>query len=205
MSPATGVPAPVSSGTRSTTLNDLERALDDVSASSAGGAPFLIAFGLTLALCGVLGLVLPIRIVAIVVLFQGNLALPLAFFLERRLRARPAPADDPFKALSIQLAMSQIVALPAVILAYSLHPAYVPAAMAAIGGGHFLPYAWLHRTRIYLILGVAVSLGALALSLTLGVRSFSPVLFFTSACYGIAAPLLMAHARRMVADADTRA
>ncbi len=186
-------------------MNDIERALDDVSASSAGGAPFLIAFGFTLAVCGVLGQWLPLKTAAIVVLFQGNLALPLAFLLERRLRARPGPANDPFKTLAIQMAMSQIVALPAVILAYSLHPAYVPAAMAAVGGGHFLPYAWLHRTRIYVYLGVVVSVGAFALSLALGKQSFSPVLFFTSACYWAAAPGLLAHARRITARAGAPA
>lgn len=186
-------------------MNDIERALDDVSASSAGGAPFLIAFGFTLAVCGVLGLYLPVQTAAIIVLFQGNLALPLAFYLERRLRLRPAPKNDPFKSLAIQMAMSQIVAIPAVILAYSFHPAFVPAALAAIGGGHFLPYAWLHRTRIYVILGVAVSVGAFALSYFLKKESFSPVLFYISACYWVAAPFLLIHARKITARAGATA
>ena len=180
-------------------MGDIERALDDVSASSAGGAPFLIAFGITLAVCGVLGLVLPVRTAALVTLFQGNVALPLAFLLERRLGTRRLPADHPLRPLSIQLAMSQIVALPAVILVYALDPAYVPAAMAAVGGGHFLPYAWLQRTRINVFLGVGVSLGSLALAIALHRASFSPVLFFVSACYAAAAPALLSHARRLTA------
>jgi hypothetical protein len=186
-------------------MNDIEAALDDVSASSAGGAPFMIAFGFTLAVCGALGLVLPVRTAAIVTLFQGNVALPLAILLERRLGTRRLPPDHPLRPLSIQLAMSQIVALPAVIYAYALDPAYVPAAMAAIGGGHFLPYAWLQRTRIMVLLGVVVSLGALAFALVLHRRSFSPVLFFTSACYAAAAPALLRHARRITARAGAPA
>jgi hypothetical protein len=186
-------------------MSDIERALDDVSASSAGGAPFLIAFGFTLAVCGVLGLVLPVRTAAIITLFQGNLALPLAFLLERRLGTRRLAADHPLRPLALQMAMSQIVALPAVLLAFSLHPAYVPAAMAAIGGGHFLPYAWLQRTRIYVFLGVGVSVGALVLSLALRHEAFSPVLFFISACYAAAAPLLLRHARRITARAGAPA
>lgn len=174
-------------------------ALDEVSASSAGGAPFLIAFALTLAASGVAGLLLPLKVAAVVVLFQGNLALPLAFVLERRMAARSMAADHPLRPLSVQMAMSQIVALPVVLLIYFLEPAYVPAAMAAIGGGHFLPYAWLHRTRIYAVLGVAVSLGAFALAAWLGRGSFAPVLFYLSACYAVAAPLLIRHARRVVA------
>jgi len=179
---------------------ELNAALDDVSASSAGGAPFLIAFALTLALCGVLASFVPVRTAALFVLFQGNLALPLAFLLERRLGSRRLPADHPLRPLSVQMAMSQIVALPAVVLVYALQPEYVPAAMVAIGGGHFLPYAWLQRTRLYLALGVAVSAGALVLSLTLKRESFPAVLFFTSACYAVAAPLLLRHARRLVAE-----
>lgn len=173
-------------------------ALDDVTASSAGGAPFLIAFGFTLAASAVLALFLPVKVAALVVLFQGNLALPLAFLLERRLALRRISGDDPLRPLAVQMAMSQIVALPVVLLVYGLQPAYVPGAMAAIGGGHFLPYTWLHRTRIYTVLGVAVSVGAFAICLWLGPRSFAPVLFYMSACYAAAAPLLLRHARRMV-------
>jgi hypothetical protein len=174
----------------------IEEARDDVSASSAGGAPFLIAFGVSLAICGVLGMMLPAKTAALITLFQGNLALPLAFLLERRLRARPSQTDV-FKSLSIQMAMTQIVALPAVLLVYALQPAYVPAAFAAIGGGHFLPYAWLHRTRLYIALGVGVSVGAFALAIALGLESFSPVLFYVSGCYLAAAPALLSHARRL--------
>jgi hypothetical protein len=57
----------------------------------------------------------PLETAALVAIFQGNAALPLAFWLERRLGAGPMTADNPLRLLSVQLAMSQIVALPAVI------------------------------------------------------------------------------------------
>lgn len=198
MSAAADLTAVASPPARITRGGEIAAALDDVSASSAGGAPFLIAFALTLAVCGVLGMFLPVKTAALVVLFQGNVALPLAFLLERRLGTRRMGADHPLRPLSVQMAMSQIVALPVVVLVYLLEPAYVPAAMAAIGGGHFLPYAWLQRTRLYVALGAAVSVGALALALWLGRESFPAVLFYVSACYAAAAPLLLRHARRIV-------
>ncbi len=176
---------------------DLDRARDDVSASSAGGAPFLIAFGLTLSATAIASFFLPLRIAALVALFQGNLALPLAFWLERRMGRGPMAPGNPLKPLSVLMAMSQIVALPAVFYAYGLHPAYVPAALAAIGGGHFLPYAWLQRTQIYTVLGIAVALGAFAISIVLRRESFPWVLFYMAALYGVAAPMLAAHARRL--------
>ena len=63
----------------------LGHAFNEVSASSAGGAPFLIAYGLTFIVSGMLSYVLPAETAALVVMFQGGVALPLAFWLERRL------------------------------------------------------------------------------------------------------------------------
>lgn len=184
---------------------DLELLLDEISASSAGGAPFLIAFGASLLVCAALALVLPAKVLAIVVLFQGNVALPLAFLLERRMGAGPMRADHPMKSLSILMAMTQVVALPAVITAYAFHPWLVPAAMAAVGGGHFLPYAWMHRTRVYTVLGVAVSLGSFALTLALRGSCMPWVLLYLSAAYAVAAVLVRRHAAPFVSRARARA
>ena len=168
--------------------NNLEAARADVSASSAGGAPFLITFGATLAVCAVASWFVPPKTAALMVLFQGGVALPIAFALERAMSRKAMAADNPLRPLSIQMAMSQSVALPVVIAMYSINPAGVPLAMASIGGGHFLPYAWLQRTRAYVVLGVAVSGGALAIHMALGTRAFPWILLYMSACYWIAAP-----------------
>lgn len=180
----------------------VDRARAEVTASSAGGAPFLIAFGGTIFLSGIASFFVPTRIAALIVLFQGNLALPIAFWLERKMGSGAMAKDNPLRPLSIQLAMSQIVALPAVIVAYSLKPSTVPAVLAAIGGGHFLPYAWLQRSNIYVFLGVAVSVGALALTIALKSAAFPYVLFYMSAIYWVAAALVYRRARDLVrADA----
>jgi hypothetical protein len=104
-------------------------------------------------------------------------------------------ADNPLRALSIQMAMSQVVALPVVIAMYSLSPGGVPLAMASIGGGHFLPYAWLQRTRAYVVLGVAVAVGAYAIQMALGARAFPWILFYMTACYAVAAPVVYRRSR----------
>lgn len=186
-----------------TSLTSLDAAREEITASSAAGAPFLLAFGSTLLAAGLLGLVLPSGVAAIVLLFQGNVALPLAFWLERRMATRRMSPDNPLKPLSIQLAMTQVVALPAVILAFAFAHWTVPAAFAAIGGGHFLPYAWLQRTRVYLVLGVAVSLGAAAITLVLREQAFTPALLYMTACYWVAAAILLRS--RMVRAAATAA
>jgi hypothetical protein len=212
IAPLTGLPAPsadwvpeprnlarrssvsVTDHSKGSPMTDLDEARRDVSAASAGGAPFLICFGLTLLACAALSFVVPRSTAALLVIFQGAVALPASFLLERRMgHARMAP-DNPLRPLSVQLAMSQVLALPAVILVYSLNPGGVPLVMAAIAGGHFLPYAWLQRTSVYVGLAVAVSGGALALQIGLGRVAFPYVLVWMTACYWIAAPLVYRNA-----------
>ena len=185
--------------------NDLEAARQDVSASSAGGAPFLISFGVTLAACAVVSWFVPRPTAALLVMFQGCIALPAAFLLERAMSRKAMAADNPLRPLSVQMAMSQVVALPVVIAMYSLNPGGVPLAMASIGGGHFLPYAWLQRTRAYVVLGVAVAVGAFAIQIALGARAFPWVLLFMSACYWVTAPVVYRRARHALrAETDPR-
>lgn len=182
--------------------NDLEAARQDVSASSAGGAPFLIAFGVTLAACAVASWFVPRPTAALLVMFQGGIALPAAFLLERAMSRKAMAADNPLRTLSIQMAMSQVVALPVVIAMYSLNPGAVPLAMASIGGGHFLPYAWLQRTRAYVVLGVAVAVGAFAIQIALRAEAFPWVLLFMSACYWVTAPIVYRRANAPGTETD---
>ena len=178
-------------------ITDLNRARHDIVTSSAGGAPFLICFGATIALSALIWPLLPVKIAALVVMFQGNLALPAAFWLERRMGWTTMAPDNPLKSLSIQLAMSQIVAFPAVIVAYDLSPASVPVVLASIAGGHFLPYSWLQRTPVYIALAIAVSAGALAIQVALGAAAPAWILLFMSACYWIGAAAIYRAARRL--------
>lgn len=180
-----------------TPTRDLDRALAEVSASSAGGAPFLIAFGLTFLITALLSFFVPKPTAALIAMFQGSLALPLALWLERRLGWRRMSPDNPLRALSGQLAMSQNLALPAWIVVYSLNPGAIPVVMAATGAAHFLPYAWLHRTRAYAVLAGALSLGAFALQLGLGSTAFPYILLFVAVAYGVTALIVYRHAARL--------
>jgi hypothetical protein len=176
-------------------MNDLNLARREVSASSAGGAPFLISFGVSLLACAVASFYLSPGHAALAVMFQGGVALPVAFWLERVMGwGRMAP-DNPLRPLSVQLAMSQIVAFPIVIVMFGVRPGGVAVAMASIAGGHFLPYAWLQRTNVYIWLGVAVSAGALAIQIAIGTAAFPYVLMYMTGCYFVGAALVYRAAR----------
>jgi hypothetical protein len=176
---------------------DLDRARQEVTRSSAGGAPFLICFGASLLICAVAWFYLPVKQAALAVMFQGGLALPAAFLLERKMAWGPMAKDNPLNTLSVQLAMSQIVAFPIVIAMYDLRPGAVPLAMASIAGGHFLPYAWLQRTNVYVWLAVAVSAGALGLQITLHAAAFPYILMHMTLCYWIGAVLVYRAAKKL--------
>ena len=178
-------------------MNDLDLARREVSQSSAGGAPFLICFGTTILICGIAAFFVPVKTAALMLMFQGGVALPAAFMLERRMGWGPMAKENPLNALSVQLAMSQIVAFPIVIAVFDWKPGGVALAMASIAGGHFLPYAWLQRTNVYVWLAVAVSVGAMALQIALGANAFPFILLWMSTCYAIGARLVYQAARRL--------
>jgi hypothetical protein len=187
-----------------TDQNNLTSALDDVSRASSGGAPFLICYGATFIITGILSFFLERDLAALVAMFQGGVALPAAFWLERQMGSGgPMAADNPLRSLSTQLAMSQAMALPALIVMYSLNPGGIPVVLASLGGVHFFPYAWLHRTRLYIFVGAAVALGGFALQLWLGPSAFSIILLFVGAVYWAASPLLIRHARKMISQSVT--
>jgi hypothetical protein len=178
---------------------DLGHALDDVSASSAGGSPFLFAYGLTFCATAMLSFLLPIRTVAVIAMFQGAVALPLAFWLERRLGLKKMAADNPLRSLSGQMAVSQALGLPALIAIFSLDPGLVPLVLASLGGIHFLPYAWLQRSRVYIYLAVAVSVGAYGIQVILPAHEFTTILFYVALLYWAGAILVYRKAARLVA------
>ena len=189
-----------------TNSNNLTEALDDVSRSSSGGAPFLICYGATFVITGILSFFVSRELAALIAMFQGGVALPAAFWLERQMGDGPMAADNPLRPLSVQLAMSQALALPALIVVYSLNPGGIPVVLASLGGVHFFPYAWLHRTRIYVILGAVVALGGFGLQIWLGPAAFSWILLFVGAVYWLASPMLVRHARKFIGPsaADAR-
>ena len=134
---------------------DFER--DEARTANRGGFSFLLVHGLTSLVAAVMTFVLPVGTAALIFMFQGLVAFPLSLLLERALGYRMLSRENTLQPLFIQVASIQLLALPAVIVAYSLNPLYVPVAFAAVGGAHFLPYTWLQRTPIYGVLAVVVA------------------------------------------------
>ena len=174
----------------------VEEAVDSESRTAAVGAPWLIAFAGSVTVVAVLSFVLDVRVVALATLFQGGVALPIAFALERRMGTGTLAKDHPLWPLVMQTMFVQILALPAVILLYPDNPQLVPAGLAAVAGAHFLPYAWLHQTRVYIVLAVALSIGAWLLAALFADAPHRAVLVWWAACYATTAVVLTREHRR---------
>ena len=125
----------------------------------------------------------------------GMPAMPVAIVLERRLGYVAAANPDPLLGLTMPLLFVQIVAFPAILMVWNAAPAYVPVAFAAIVGAHFLPYAWVYRTRLYIVLGVVVAVGPYLLAIFTGRDSLHFTGFFVGAALLVGAFAARSHAK----------
>jgi hypothetical protein len=80
----------------------VDEARRTASGTAAQGAPWLIAFSLALTVVAVLSFAAPVEIAVLAAVFQGGLALPLAFALERVLGSGPMSTEHPLRSLSVQ-------------------------------------------------------------------------------------------------------
>lgn len=127
------------------------------------GWGFLTAYGLTWLVCAGLWMRSSPRVAAYGTLFQGLVALPLALLLTELTPGPARPVLDGMDSLTILLSSGQLLALPVVIyLVVQERYTAVPLAMVLMLVVHFAPYSWLYGTPLYVVMGAAVSLAAVA-------------------------------------------
>jgi len=181
---------------------DLETARAEITASCAANAPFVAAFALTLGATGLAAFRLTPQGGALLLMFQGMVALPLAALLQRRLAWRAPAPGNPLRPLQDQIAMAQLVGMPAVLIAWAVAPWTAGAALASVAAAHLMPYAWLHGSRVYLWLGPTVSVGTMVIVILAREAALPWSVLAMAAAYAVAAALLLRHAGRLrAADA----
>jgi formate/nitrite transporter FocA (FNT family) len=99
--------------------------------------------------------------------------------------------------LGILLAALQVFFWPIIVLVYALSPAWTPWAMAILFGSHFLPYAWLHRSRAYAFLSASVAIALTGLALITRAPMPATVPLVTAACYAAAIVWMWVENRRL--------
>jgi hypothetical protein len=144
---------------------------------------------------GALSYVVPSGVAPWIYQLGGVPAVPIAMALERRVAYVRVTRPDPLLPLTLQILFVQIVAIPAVMIVWSLAPNYTPVAFAAVVGGHFLPFQWVYRTPLYGFLGVAVSGGAYLVAALSGEMAIHDTGFFVGTLLLVGAFLARSHAR----------
>lgn len=132
------------------------------------GVSFLVAYGVTWIACAACWRYASERTAAYATLFQGLVAFPAAMALSYLIGAlgQGRPVSDEITSLSILIGTSQLLGLPFLIyLTVKAKYRLVPFAFAAITSMHFVLYAWLYQTPLYIIMAVLVSGGTAAIML----------------------------------------
>lgn len=175
--------------------NEIDAMRQQAILSSLAGFPFLLVYSIAWIAAGALSYVVPSSVAPWVYLLGGVPAAPIAIALERRVGYVRVTGPDVLLPLTLQILFVQVVAIPAVMIVWSVAPNYVPVAFAAVVGGHFLPFMWVYRTRLYAVLGVVVSGGAYLIAGLFGEESIHYTGFFVGATLLVGAFLARSHAR----------
>lgn len=143
---------------------DLVETLHLLAEQNLHGLSFLLAYGATWVICGFIWAKASERTAAIVTLFQGMIAFPVALTIAWSIGAIGAdrPVADEITQLSVLIGTSQLLGLPFLIyLIVKHHYTLVPIAFAGITSMHFVLYSWLYQTPAYIVMAILISLGTL--------------------------------------------
>ena len=163
--------------------------------SSLAGFPFLLVYSFAWIAAGALSYLVPSGVAPWIYLLGGVPAAPSAIALEQRLGYVRVAKPDPLLPLTLQILFVQVVAIPAVMIVWSVAPNYVPVAFAAVVGGHFRPFQWVYRTRLYGVLGVAVAGGSYLVAAVVGEQAIHYTGFFVGAILLVGAFVARSHAK----------
>lgn len=146
-------------------MTELTQTLRELANHNYSGAPFLGAYGLTWLVCALAWRKFNMKVAAFVTLFQGMVALPIALGVSASLGMFvDRPGMESITQLSILISMSQLLVLPLLIVFTKKENfTAVPLIFSLAGAIHFIPYAWLYQTPIYIVMPtvLAVALAVL--------------------------------------------
>jgi hypothetical protein len=164
----------------------LVRLQDQIIMSAKRGYPILISAAGFFALVAALGQLLPLRTLGLAWIFGMMVIFPVGVALGWILHARVITTDNPLGNLGGLVAGTQAFFIPVFIVIYQFVPQYLPLAVGLLGGAHFLPYAWIYRSRAYIF----VTVGTCSLALVLGTTFLSAA--YTGVPIGMAAVFAVA-------------
>ncbi|MGA8924366.1 MAG: hypothetical protein WB682_14605 [Candidatus Dormiibacterota bacterium] len=167
--------------------------------SAKRGYPILISGAAFFALIAALGRVIPLHTLGLAWIFGMMVIFPLGGALGSLLNARVITTGNPLGNLGGLVAGTQAFFIPVFIVIYQFVPQYLPLAVGLLGGAHFLPYAWIYRSRAYVFVTLGTCLSALVLGTAFVSVAYTVVPLGMAAVFAIAVFWIVSENRRDLA------
>jgi uncharacterized protein DUF7010 len=171
---------------------------DQIIRSAKRGYPILVSAAGFFAVIAALGQLLPLRTLGLAWIFGMMVIFPAGVALGRLLNARVITTDNPLGNLGGLVAGTQAFFIPVFIVIYQFVPQYLPLAVGLLGGAHFLPYAWIYRSRAYVFVTVGTCLSALVLGTVFVSAAYTVVPMSMAAVFAVAVFWIVTENRKVV-------
>lgn len=143
-------------------MSDVERYVETLAQVNQHGYAFLLAYGTTWCMTGLVWRRFGARVGAYTALFQGMVALPAALALQAATAQGERPIDPVLNELSVYLSTGQLLALPvAIVLIMDRRYAVATLLLSVVTAVHFAPYSWLYGTPLYVVTAGAITIGVI--------------------------------------------
>jgi hypothetical protein len=96
----------------------------------------------------------------------GGPMLPLAFLLSKVFKTTWKVEGNPLEPLGLWLNFAQLFYFPMLVFVLIMKPEYFVLCYVIITGAHFFPYAWYYNTKAFAVMAGVISLGSMAIALT---------------------------------------
>lgn len=124
-------------------------------------------------------------------LVASALVYPLGYALNRAAGGDLFARGHPFAGFIKTMFATQLLMFPLMLAVFLQARPLLAFVLAALLGAHFLPYAWLYRSRTYALLGGGTLLLAAALHLVSPARANVVIPLAMALCYAIAAAVVI--------------
>jgi hypothetical protein len=163
--------------------------------SAKRGYPILITAAGFFALIAALSRVLPTHTLGLAWLLGMMIIFPSGVVLGRFLGVQLITTDSPLGTLGGLVSGVQGAFIPVFIVIYQFVPQYLPLAVGLLGGAHFLPYAWIYRSRAYWFVTLGTCLSALVIGIGFVSKAYIAVPLSISAVFAISVFWILAENR----------
>jgi len=179
--------------TRTKSLVQLQ---DEIIESAKRGYPILLSAAAFFVVMGALAGILPSRLLGLAWIFGMMVIFPVGVGLGRLVGARVMTTDNALGTLGGLVAGTQAFFIPVFIVIYQFTPRYLPLAVGLLGGAHFLPYAWIYRSRAYVFVTIGTGLSALIFGTAFVSQAYVAVPLAMAAVFALAVIWIRAENRR---------